>query len=269
MEHLGRAPVVVRIGRDRLDRVAADLALELVGRALGHDVAVVDDPDAVGEDVCLLEVLRREEDGHAVLGGQALDLVPQRGAALRIQAGRRLVEEEDRRAVHERHRQVEAAFHSAGVAADLAIGGVGEPDALQQGGSALGALRLAQPVEPGLELHVLAAGEEVVERRLLQRGADVAAHVGALVGDVEAGDRRAAGRGRQQRREHVHGGRLARAVGPEEAVDLAGRDGQIDAVDRADVAFEDAHQTLDHDPAMVGAHALRFPSFLEVVNHLH
>jgi hypothetical protein len=67
----------------------------------------------------------------------------------------------------------------------------------------------------------------------------------------------------------VHGGRLARAVGPEEAVDLAGRDRQIDAVDRADVALEDPHQTLDHDPAMVGAHALRFPIFLEVVNHLH
>src|SRR5256885_10500127 len=36
-------------------------------RALGDDVAVVDDPDAVGEDVGLLEVLRGQEDGHAFL----------------------------------------------------------------------------------------------------------------------------------------------------------------------------------------------------------
>ena len=35
------------------------------GRALGDDLAVVDDPDAVGEDVRLLEVLGRQEDGDA------------------------------------------------------------------------------------------------------------------------------------------------------------------------------------------------------------
>ena len=60
----------------------ADLGLERVGRALGHDLAVVDDPHAVGQHVGLLEVLGGEEDGHAVLLRQALDLLPQRRAAL-------------------------------------------------------------------------------------------------------------------------------------------------------------------------------------------
>ena len=39
-----------------------------------------------------------------------------------VEAGRRLVEEEDRRPVREREREVEPALHAAGVAADLAVG---------------------------------------------------------------------------------------------------------------------------------------------------
>jgi hypothetical protein len=115
---------------------------------------------------------------------------------------------------------------------------------------------------------VLAARQEVVERRLLERRADVAAHVGAVGGDVEAGDGGAPGGGRQQRREHVHGGRLARAVGPEEAVDLAGGDLEVDAVDGVDVALEGPHEALDHDPAMVAAHGPEGARPVEVVNDL-
>ena len=44
------------------DDVAGDLALELVGRALGHDPAVVDDRQPVGERVGLLEVVGGQED---------------------------------------------------------------------------------------------------------------------------------------------------------------------------------------------------------------
>jgi hypothetical protein len=59
-----------------------------------------------------------------------------------------------------------------------------------------------------------------------------------------ATDALAAG-GRQQRREHEDGGRTCRAVGPEEAVDLAGRDLEVDAVDGVDVALEGADEALD------------------------
>ena len=59
--------------------------------------------------------------------------------------------------------------------------------------------------------------------------------------------------GRQQRREHVHGRRLARAVGAEEAVDLARADLEVDAVDGLDAALELAHEALGAD-ALLGAH---------------
>ena len=88
--------------------------------------------------------------------------------------------------MHEREAEVEPALHPARVAADLAVGRVGQPDPLEQFAAAPFALGPAEAVQGALQAHVLAAGEERVERRLLQRGADRAPHLGALVHDVEA-----------------------------------------------------------------------------------
>src|SRR5919198_356700 len=115
-EDRGRARVVRGIDRDRLDRRLRDLGLERGRGALGDDVPVVDDPDAVGEHVGLLEVLRRQEDGDALLAREPADLAPERGAALNVEPRRRLVEEEHRRAVDEREREVEPPLHPARVA---------------------------------------------------------------------------------------------------------------------------------------------------------
>jgi hypothetical protein len=106
-------------------------------------------------------------------------------------------------------------------------------------------------VERRLHLHVLAAGEERVERGLLEGGADRGTHLGALAHDVVAGDACGAGCGRQQRREHVHRGGLAGPVWPEEAVDLARRDLQVDPVDRARALLELADEALDLDAGVV------------------
>ena len=94
---------------------------------------------------------------------------------------------------------------------------------------------------------MLAAGQQRVERGLLKRGADRLAHVCALADDVVAGHARRARGGRQQRGEHQHGRRLAGAVGAEEAVDLAGLDLEVDAVDGADAALELADEAVDLD----------------------
>ena len=132
----------------------------------------------------------------------------------------------------------------------------------------LRAVGLGQAVQAALQVHVLAPGQEVVQRGVLQRRADVPAHLGALGRDVEARDRGAARGGRQQRREHVDGGGLSGPVGPEEAVDLARGDLEVDAVDGVDVALECPDEAFDDDAAMVGAHvSQRFRSF-EVVNDL-
>ena len=104
------------------DDVAGHLPLELVGGALGDDLAVVDDREAVGQGVGLLEVVGRQEDRRALLA-EAADLVPHAGARLRVEAGRRLVEEQDRRAVDDPQADVEPALHAAGVGAGRPVGG--------------------------------------------------------------------------------------------------------------------------------------------------
>ena len=242
-------------GRD-LERRAPDLGLELLRRAAGDDLAVVDDRDPVGQDVGLLEVLRGEEHRHALVARQVGDLLPHVRAAGGVQAGGRLVEEEDPRPVHERERQVQPALHAARVAADLAVGRVGEADALDQRVAARAALGLGHALQRGLELHVLAPGQQRVQRGLLQRGADRRADGRALAHDVVPRDPRRARGGRQQGGEDQDRGRLAGAVGAQEAVDLARLDAQVDAVDGARPVLELADEAL-HLDAVVSRHGER------------
>ena len=203
---------------------------------------MVDDPDAVGEDVGLLEVLGGQEDRDPVLAREPRHLRPERVAALRVEAGRRLVEKEDARLVDQRQREVETALHPARVGLHFAVGGLREPDALEQRFASLPALRLGHAVQRRLQAQVLAAGEQRVERGLLQRRADRGAHLRSFAHHVEARDARGAGRRREQGREHVHGRRLAGAVRAEEAVDLARGHREVDPVDGPDPALELARQ---------------------------
>ena len=123
----------------------------------------------------------------------------------------------------------------------------GEPDALQQLLRARLRVGAAQPVQRALHAQQLAAGHQRVDRRLLQRDADLAAHRVGVVHDVVARDPRLA-RGRaQQRDEDADRRGLARAVGPEKAVDLALGDVEIEPVDGADVALEAADEPADGD----------------------
>ena len=150
-------------------------ALSAAGRALAHDQAVVDDRDAVAELVGLLEVLRREEDRRALAVDPA-QLLPDRQPAGRVEAGGRLVEEQDLGLVHERRREVEPALHAAGVALDHAVGGVLELDQLEQ---LLRPARVASaassPNSRPCRTSSSRPGLARVEAGLLQRDADPAA----------------------------------------------------------------------------------------------
>jgi hypothetical protein len=74
--------------------------------------AVVEHGDPVGELVGLLQVLGGEEDRDAA-GDEIADDRPHRVAAAGIQAGRRLVEEDQPRIADQGHGQVEPASHTA------------------------------------------------------------------------------------------------------------------------------------------------------------
>ena len=121
----------VRLRQRHLQAGAPARLLQLLRRAVRDHPAVVDHDDAVGQRVGLLEVLRRQQHGDA-LAEQLPDGLPHPLAARRVQAGRRLVEEQDRRPRHQRRRQVEPPAHAARVALHHPVGGVGQLELLEQ-----------------------------------------------------------------------------------------------------------------------------------------
>ena len=214
---------------------ATDARLELVRRALGDHVAVVDDRDPVGEPVGLLEVLGRQQDGRAV-ADELLDRLPQVDPRARVQAGGRLVEEQHRRARDERRREVQPAPHAARVGLRRAA------RRRRRARSARAApARAASPPRACCRR----AGRPSSGSRSPVRFSSTAAYWPAspirersfarVLDHVQPGHARLARVGRQQRREHAHRGRLPGPVRAEHAQHGAGRGLEIDTVEGADV----------------------------------
>ena len=83
------------------------------GGALGHDLAVVDDRDPVGDALRLLHVVRREKHRHLLVAAQLADEFPDLVAGLRVEPGGRLVEEQNPRPVLQGAGDFEPALHAA------------------------------------------------------------------------------------------------------------------------------------------------------------
>jgi hypothetical protein len=90
------------------------VGLEPLRGVVGDEPAVVDHDDALGELVGLVEIVGGEDDGGAVFGPQAADVLLQVGPVLRIQPGGRLVQEQQVGSVDQAHRNVQPAALSAG-----------------------------------------------------------------------------------------------------------------------------------------------------------
>ena len=193
LEHAAIAARVVRVGGDRLDASSGrspPSATRGVPSATIRPWSMIPTRSASTSASSRYCVVRKTVTPSSLR--QPRDLAPQRAAALRVQAGRRLVEEQDRRA-GARARARGPAGASCRPSSRRPCGRPRRSGPTRSSSSSPRGARsaFAQAVQPALELEVLAAGEEVVERRLLERGADPPAHLGALRGDVEARDRRA------------------------------------------------------------------------------
>ena len=209
---LGRGAVVER----DLEPLAAHPVLQLVRGAFGDHPAAVDHRDRVGEPVRLVQVLGREQDGGA--GRHAgLDRLPELEAAARVEPGGGLVQEDHRRADHERRRQVEPAAHAARVRLREPVRGVGQGEALEQLAGALLCRPAAHVVEPADHLEVLVPGQVLVDRRVLAGEADLGSERGSVPDHVEPGNARRAAVRREQRREDAYGRGLAGPVRAEQA----------------------------------------------------
>ena len=115
-----------------LERLGTGLLLEFLRRALRDDVSVVDDRDPLRHPLGLVHVVRGEEHGDALRLVQMFDVGPELIPALRIQAKRRLVEEQDLRRVQESPCDLETALHPAGEVLDRVVLPLPELEDLQQ-----------------------------------------------------------------------------------------------------------------------------------------
>ena len=137
--------------------------------------------------------------------------------------------------MHEADRDVEPPLHAARVAARDAVGGVAKPDELEQLVDPRAERRARHAVDAALQHEVLAPGRLPVDARVLRDVADRAADTVRMPHDVFARDERAARVGLRQRRKRANGRRLAGAVRPEQAENLALAHGERDAVERLHV----------------------------------
>ena len=161
--------------------------------------AVVEHRDVVGELVGFIEVLGREHRGGPV-AHEHPQHVPEIAPAARVETRRGLVEEEHRGRDDEARGEVEAAAHASRERLHEAVGRVGQVERFEQVvGAWLRRLR-RQVVEPADHHEVLPRAQEPVDGRLLRGDADARPHRVGVVHDVVAGDGRAPGGGRGQRR---------------------------------------------------------------------
>ena len=119
-------------GQAEADRGRVALAVaDVGGRAGGDDPAAGDHGDAVGELLGLLHVVGGEEDRLAEVA-QARDHAPCLAAGRRVEAGGRLVEEEQLGVADQRDRDVEAALLAAGELAGALVRLLAEADVLDR-----------------------------------------------------------------------------------------------------------------------------------------
>ena len=216
-------------GRDRrregqLDVVEGELADGLDPVDL-DEAALADDGDPVTGAVDLVDDVRRQEDGPAVVAGLA-DEPEERLLDERVEARGRLVEDEQVRPVLERDDQPDLLLVAPRVL--LVPPARVEVERLDQ----LRDVRLVDAAAQVAEVRDrLGAGQSVVQVELAGQVADATMDRDRIGGRLDAEDLGAAGGRPDQVEQDAHRGRLAGAVRSQEPEDLALGDLQIEVDD--------------------------------------
>src|SRR6266550_5671955 len=227
------------VGRVDEDVLLDEIALDVVGRTERHDLALVDDADAV-RFLCLLEVVGGQEDRRPARPPHLAEVLPERATSRNIEAGRRLVEKEDLRVVQEAAHDLELASHPArerldrlvDVARDAQkLGELLDLRAVAASHQRVGRRVRKDAVENGVEAHILLGREVLVEARPLEDDPDLPAHGARLADDVAAVDRRATARWGKRRGQDRDRRGLSGSVRAEQHEEFTGLHLERDAVD--------------------------------------
>ena len=196
---------------------------------------MVEDHGAVADLLDVAEEVGAQEDGRAAVARDVGDRAEHLAPAGRVEAERRLVEEHDRRVVHERPRDPQPLAHPAAERGDQRGGAIAEADLAEQRRGRRARARPRAAVEAAVVGQVLRGG-------LLQRVAGAlgqhpdprADPARPRVRDAHHGE--AARRRPEDRRQDAERRRLAGAVRAEDADELAGVRGEREALERGHAA---------------------------------
>ena len=193
------------------------------------------DRDPVAEPLRLAHDVRRKHDALALVA-QLGHGVQQRPGHEHVEPGRRFVEDQHRRIVDDRPGDRHFLLHAGRHLRAQHVANLVHLQPLEELLHPLAQLVVAHAVQPAEVLDHFPGGHAVVDGRVGRDEANLAADQLGLRDDVEAVDDGRAARGLQHGAENPQGGRLAGAVGPQQAVDLARAGVEADAVERHDLA---------------------------------
>mgnify|MGYP000659440099 CR=1 FL=1 len=225
---LEQGEAALRLGEAQAHRAAAALVELLVGE-LGREAAARDDAEARGHAVELVEHVAGDHDRDAALVVEAHEREAHGTRGLGVEPVEGLVQEQQVGAAHERERQAKALPHAERVGLHAAMIERVESHEAEQVVRHPPRARHAE--RERLAHEVVARGETLQHARALDEGADAGEALrrgAAALGAAEEDD--LARRRARQAADHLHGGRLARAVLAHEAVDVAGGDGHVQVV---------------------------------------
>ena len=197
---------------------------------------MVDDADPIAQALRLLHVVGGVEHPDA-RRAQLLHAREDRVTALRIDADRRLVEDQQGRPVKEPDADVEAPLHTTGELTGSVVGRIEQPDGLQDLRRPRRETTPAEAVQTAEESKVLRRGEIGIDGQILWHVADRSLGVAHLRVQIVTGDLHRPRVSAQQPAQHRNRRRLPRAVRTEQAIRLPGTDLETDTVDHRDLAI--------------------------------
>ena len=240
--HWSRGPGTGQSLRDgegaiEIARLDPDTDGPLAGEQFIHgpfadELAAGDDPDDLGQLAHLAEDVARDED-RPPRGCQPPERVAHGDDARRIEAVGRLVEEQEAWIAQEGRGDAEPLLHPERVRVHAVTCPVDESHELEE---LLDPLPRRRSPRRGDRTEVLATGQERIEGRRLDEGADLEQPPTVSASERPAEQLDAARVGMDEPREDAHRRRLAGTVRAQEAVHDASRDREIQTVERDHLA---------------------------------
>jgi len=209
------------------ETIAADRGPQLVRNALGDDFTTIDDGQGVAA-FGFFHQMCGYQNRDAGFPAESFEVSPHFLPCAGIEAGARLIEEQDAGVVQESLGDFDPALQTAGESLHDLPGPIGDTETSECNGNARFQIRAAQTVEVSLMSEVLDDGQFAVEAGRLKGDAEETADGIRFGGYVAIADPDRAALDGEQCREESEEGRFASTIGSEESEDRFGLDAQVD-----------------------------------------